>query len=248
MKPVDPARLAYWLLKDMDKAIRDFDMIQDDDRIAVAVSGGKDSLSMLRLLDIRRKTSLEKYSLFAIHILGDSLGPDGQENQALMDWLAVYGYETAVEVMMVPEDEVLPMNCQRCTWNRRWTLFEAAHKYGCNKVALGHHADDLAQTTLLNLIYSGKVETMAPKADYFNGMFQIIRPMCYLTEKAIKRFAVAHPFPPPPPDCPRSDQSRRQQTEALIRQAEKWCRNIRTNLLRAGLKGIGDSGLDGRDP
>jgi tRNA 2-thiocytidine biosynthesis protein TtcA len=237
MKQDDPARLAYWLQKDLDKAIRDFDMIQDGDRIAVAISGGKDSLSMLRLLDVRRRTSPEKYSLVAVHVLGDSLGPRETENRVLVDWLETNGYEYAVKAMMLADGEVLPMNCQRCAWNRRRTLFEIAHQYDCNKVALGHHADDLAQTTLLNLITSGKVETMAPKANYFDGTLFIIRPMCYLAEKTIRRFASASSFPPPPPDCPRSNNSRRQQTEELIRQAEKWCRNIRTNLLRVGLRG-----------
>jgi tRNA 2-thiocytidine biosynthesis protein TtcA len=231
-------RLAYWLLKDMNKAIREFNMIQDRDRIAVAVSGGKDSLSLLRLLDVRRASSREKYSLFVIHIIGDARGPVGLENTNLSDWLAANCYEYALEPMIIPDDETLPMTCQRCTWNRRRTIFEVAHKNGCNKIAFGHHADDLAQTTLLNLIYSGKIETMAPKVAYFDGEFQIIRPMCYLSEKAIRRFARALNFPPSPMDCRQKEHSHRQRVEEIIHEAEKWCKNIRTNLLRAGLKGI----------
>lgn len=237
MGKADPNHLAYWLLKDVNKAVRDYDMIQDGDRIAVAISGGKDSLSLLRLLDIRRRTSREKYSLFAIHVVGDTRGPDGRENSDLKDWLVENGYAHAIEPMNISEGEALPMGCRRCTWNRRRTIFEVAEANSCNKIALGHHADDLAQTTLLNLIYSGKVETMAPKVEYFNGTFHVIRPICYLNEKAIKRFSNANSFPPPPPGCPQSEQSHRQRVEEMIRHAEKWCKNIRTNLLRAGLKG-----------
>lgn len=240
MTAADPARLAYWLLKDVDKAIRDYDMIQAGDRIAVGVSGGKDSLSLLQLLDFRLKTAREKYTLCAIHIVGDSRGPGHQAHPPLVEWLKVQGCETALEPMVIPADEELPMGCGRCARHRRRSLFEAAQRLGCNKVALGHHADDLAQTTLLNLISSGKVETMAPTSVYFDGLFHLIRPLCYLPEKAIRRFSAASKHPPPPPVCPRQDHTRRQQVADLIRQAEPWCRNIRVNLLRAGSAGFED--------
>jgi tRNA 2-thiocytidine biosynthesis protein TtcA len=235
-------RQANWLLKDVGKAIRDFDMIQEGDRIAVAVSGGKDSLSLLRLLDIYLKISPIKYSLCAIHVQGDARGPECPIHSPLVNWLEASGYAYAVEPMIIPETENLPMGCRRCTWNRRRTLFEMAHRLGCKVVAMGHHADDLAQTTLLNLIFSGSLETMAPKSDYFDGVFHLIRPLCYLPEKKIRRFARICDFPQPPPTCPRSDDSRRQRVADLIKQAEPWGKDIRVNLLRAGLKGIGFNG------
>ena len=234
----DTSRLAYWLLKDVNKAIRDYDMIRDGDRVAVALSGGKDSLSLLRLLDLRRKTVKERYELTAIHVIGDARGPECSCHQPLVDYLDENGYDYAIEPMRLPAGESLPMNCHRCTWNRRRTLFEVAHRLGCNVVAYGHHADDLAQTTLLNLIFHGSVETMAPSRDYFEGTFQLVRPLCYLPEKAIRRFALASEFPSPPPECPRSGQTRRQRAAELIHQIDGWCQDARTNLLRAGLKGI----------
>ena len=239
----DTSRLAYWLLKDMNKAIRDYDMIRAGDRVAVALSGGKDSLSLLHLLDLRRKTVKESYELVAVHVIGDARGPECPPHQPLVDWLAASGYEYAIEPLLLPEGEPLPMNCHRCTWNRRRTLFEAAHRLGCNVVAYGHHADDLAQTTLLNLLFHGSVETMAPSRDYFEGTFRLVRPLCYLPAKEIRRFARASgfSFPTPPPECPRSGHTRRQRAAELIRQAEGWCQNARTNLLQAGLRGIEDS-------
>jgi len=234
----DPERLAYWLFKDINKAIRDYDMIREGDRIGVAVSGGKDSLSLLRLLDLRRKNIPEKYELVALHIIGDSRGTNCPTHTPLIDWLEKSGYKHSVASMIVPEDESLPMDCQRCTWNRRRTLFETAKKLECNVVAFGHHADDLAQTTLLNLFFSSKVETMAPMRDYFNGELRLIRPLCYTIEKDIRRFVGAIiDFPPPPPVCPRSDETRRQRAQELIYHAEKWAKDARINLLRAGLKG-----------
>jgi tRNA 2-thiocytidine biosynthesis protein TtcA len=236
--PPDPARLAYWLLKDVNRAIRDYQMILGGDRVAVAVSGGKDSLTTLRLLDLRRQSVPESYSLVAIHVVGDARGAEIPQHDPLLDWLASAGYETVVEPLLLPEGESLPLDCQRCTWNRRRTLFEAARRLNCNVVAFGHHADDLAQTTLLNLLYHGKVETMAPRREYFDGLIRLVRPLCYLAEKDIRRFARASAFPPPPPDCPRSDVSRRKLAKDLLQQAEQGCPSARTNLLRAGLKGM----------
>lgn len=247
MATTDSSRLAYWLLKDVDKAIRDYHMIQDGDRVAVAVSGGKDSLSLLRLLDIRRKATPEKYSLYAVHVIGDARGPGCPRHLALESWLAESGYSYVVESMVLPEGEILPMDCHRCTWNRRRMLFETAHKLGCNKIALGHHTDDLAQTTLLNLIFSGRVETMAPVGTYFDGLFQLIRPMIYLHEKEIQRYARVCDFPPGPTKCPRSDHSRRKRVGELIQLVEPWCKDIRVNLLRAGLQGVKLS-AEMRDP
>jgi tRNA 2-thiocytidine biosynthesis protein TtcA len=234
----DPDRLAYWLLKDLNKAIRDYQMIADGDRVAVAVSGGKDSLSLLRLLDVRRDSVPEGYTLVAIHVVGDANGPDLPRHEPLISWLDSSGYQYAVEPMHLPEGEALPMNCQRCTWNRRRTLFEVADRLKCNVVALGHHANDLAQTTLLNLLYHGRVETMSPASDYFEGRFRLVRPLCYLPEKNIRRFAEANNFPSPPPACPVGLDSRRQFVAELLKQAEAGCQDARVNLLRAGLKSI----------
>jgi tRNA 2-thiocytidine biosynthesis protein TtcA len=235
--PADPLRLAYWLLKDINQAIRDFEMIRAGDRIGVALSGGKDSLSLLRLLDWRRAAAPEPYELVALHVIGDARGPACPGHPPLIEWLAQSGYEYRLEAVILPDDEALPMDCQRCTWNRRRTLFQMARQAGCNVLAFGHHADDLAQTTLLNLLFSGQLETMAPRRAYFDGAFSLIRPLCYTREKDLRRFARANPdFPPPSPECPRHDESRRQRAEELIRQAERWAREARTNLLRAGLR------------
>jgi tRNA 2-thiocytidine biosynthesis protein TtcA len=234
----NPDRLAYWLLKPVNQAIHAYQMIAAGDRVAVAVSGGKDSLSLLRLLDLRRRSAPERYELVAIHVTGDARGPETPEHPPLLDWLRASGYEYAVEPLRLPAGEPLPMGCHRCTWNRRKALFEAARRLGCGIVAFGHHADDLAQTTLLNLIYNGVSETMAPRREYFDGKIRVIRPLCYLPEADIRRYARACDFPPPPPACPQSERSHRRLAAGLLRQALQASPAARTNLLRAGLKNM----------
>lgn len=236
----DSNRLAYWLLKDINRAVRDYKMIADGDRVAIALSGGKDSLSLLRLLDLRRQTAAERYELVAIHITADARGPETPAHPALEEWLRASGYSYRIEAIRLPEGETLPLGCQRCTWNRRRVLFETAQRLGCNVVAFGHHADDLAQTTLLNLLYHGRVETMAPRREYFDGLLRLVRPLCYTAEKDIRRYARSNNFPSPPPDCPQSNYSRRKLARDLLAQAEKGCRDARINLLRAGLRGLSE--------
>ena len=230
-----PDTQAYWLLKPFNRAVREFGMLADGDRVAVALSGGKDSLSLLRLLDLRRRSVPERYEITAIHVLGDGSGAL-QPHPPLADWLAANGYYCHFEPFTLAQDESLPLGCQRCTWNRRKILFTAAQRLGCNVVAFGHHADDLAQTTLLNLLYNGVAETMAPRREFFDGQIRAIRPMCYIPETDLRRFARACDFPPAPPACPQAETSRRHLAADLLRQALRASPAARTNLLRAGIK------------
>jgi tRNA 2-thiocytidine biosynthesis protein TtcA len=229
------ARRGYFLLKDVNKAIREYDMIRAGDRVAVAVSGGKDSLSLLELLRLRQAWVRATYDLVAIHVRGDARGPECPEHPALADWLRDRDFRYTLERLDLPPGEPLPLSCQRCAWNRRKTIFQAADRLECNVVAFAHHADDLAQTTLLNLFYGGRLETMAPAADYFDGHFRLIRPLAFVAEKDLHYFARACDFPPPPAECPQAGNSHR----ALVAQALELFRRdahrVRMNLVRAAL-------------
>lgn len=232
-------KTAYWLQKSINKAVYEYKMINDGDKIAVAVSGGKDSLSLLKLLDFRRQSAPEKYELAAIHVVGDARGPGCPKHPPLTDWIKQSGFEYHICNLYVPEDETLPLDCSRCTWNRKRTLFEAAKKLGCNVVALGHHADDFAETTMLNLLFQGKVETMSPVSYYFGDTFRLIRPMIFLPEAKIARFARLNDFPDPPPTCPRSAITRRRMVKEMLAGVQKHYPDARKNLLRAGIRGNG---------
>lgn len=226
---------AHYLLRDVGKALRDFDMVRDGDRVAVAVSGGKDSLSLLELLDRHRRFALVRYELAAIHVRGDATGVTAP-HASLEEWLAGRGLPYRVVEPELGVEDRPPLDCQRCTWLRRKALFTAADALDCNVLAYAHHADDVAQTTLLNVLYVGGVGSLAPVADYFDGRFRLIRPLIYLPERELAAFARACAFPEPPPTCPRGVDSRRatvKQMLALL--GPDYARQVRGNLMRLGL-------------
>lgn len=231
-------KLAYYLLKNVNKAIRDYEMIADGDRIAVAVSGGKDSLALLHLLRLRQHSVPESYTMVAVHVTTPRLG---KTQPAAMDWyrtledyLSSQGLDCVFETIDLKE----PPECFRCSYLRRKALFGAAQRTGCNKIALGHHSDDAAQTTLLNLLFSGRVETLLPRRQFFGGKFVVIRPMIYLAEKDIARLAQACGFPLVTSSCPRASDSRRALVKSVISTLEREFPAVKTNLVRAGLRGV----------
>ena len=227
-------RLAYFILKSVNEAVREFDMLRAGDRVAVAVSGGKDSLSLLRLLQMHCQSSEKRYMVAAIHVRGDATGIT-QPHHPLEEWLAGQDVPYRVVEPEMAGDDMPPLTCQRCTWLRRKALFQAADALGCNVVAYAHHADDAAQTTLLNLLYVGAVRTLQPAADYFDGRFRLIRPLFYVPESELVRFARACGFPPPPA-CPRSDDSRRKLVADMLKLLGRdYLKQARPNLIRAGL-------------
>ena len=226
-------RQAFFLAKKVDRAIREHDMIEDGDRILVGVSGGKDSMSLLRLMNYRLRHSPAKYSLVAAHVRGDARGPDIDVPESLIRWLEGEGVPFAVQDITLPESETLPMGCDRCGRNRRRTLFEIADAHGCNKLALGHHLEDFAHTALMNLLTFGKLETMAFRRVYFDGRFTLIRPLAYVREQDLVRFARTCEFPVAPSDCPKAATSRRKAASQLMLQLGKEFRHANANLVRA---------------
>ena len=185
----DAEKLARNLLKAVNRAVREFGLIEDGDRIAVGVSGGKDSRTLLDLLE-HGVDIPGTYEVVAVHVDGAEVGLP-ELAPTLEPWFHELGVEYAIVPLDVPDDEPLPMDCFRCSWNRRKALFFAADRMGCNKVAFGHHADDAAVTTLMSLMYKGKLETLEPSLDFFDGRFIAIRPLIYLPERDIVRYAKA---------------------------------------------------------
>jgi tRNA 2-thiocytidine biosynthesis protein TtcA len=229
-------RLAYYLLKKVNKAIRDYHLLQDGDRIAVAVSGGKDSMSLLRLLQIRQTTVPERYDLIAVHVRSDYICTDYVQLPQLEAWFQAaqvpYTFEY-VSVLQSSDGRRQEPGCFWCSWNRRKALFLAAHRLGANKVAFGHHADDMAETALLNLFYHGRLESMEPRVEFFNGLITVIRPLIYIPEKELARYARASNFPTQTCHCPNSKVSRRTKMKELLRTLEADCPQVKINLSRA---------------
>jgi len=230
----DAAKLARNLLKAVNRAVREFKLIEDGDRIAVGVSGGKDSRVLLDLL-VRGVDIPGTYEVVAVHIDGAGVGLPALD-PSLVPWFREVGVEYEIAPLEVPEDELLPMDCFRCSWNRRKALFFAADRMGCNKVAFGHHADDAAVTTLMSLMYKGKLETMEPSLDFFSGRFTVIRPLIYVTEGVIARYARARGWVfSPEQACPREADARRVHFEQFLATfSAKERAQFRANLWRVG--------------
>jgi tRNA 2-thiocytidine biosynthesis protein TtcA len=205
--------------------------------VAVALSGGKDSRALLELLLRYQHKAPYQYDLLALHVVGVSAGfPDRRPE--LEPWFRELGVEYHFAPLELPPDEPLPLDCFRCSWNRRKTLFTAAVAQGCGKLAFGHHADDAAVTTLMNLICNGRLETMVPRVEFFDGAVTVIRPLIYLAEKELAYYGKAAGFPLHPA-CPQGLTSRRTQIQTFLRQFGREQDQIRANLWRAARRAMG---------
>ncbi|MBN2006108.1 MAG: tRNA 2-thiocytidine(32) synthetase TtcA [Anaerolineae bacterium] len=222
-----------WLRKSINRAVRDFNLIEDGDRIAVGVSGGKDSRALLDLL-LRGVDIPGQYTVTAVHVDGSAVGLPPLA-AILEPWFQTLGVPYTIAPLVVSQDERLPMDCFRCSWNRRKALFLSAEAMGCNKVAYGHHADDATATTLLSLLYKGRLETLTPRLSFFDGRITIIRPLIYLTAAELARHARDRGWTfPPELECPRRDASRRVRLERFLTTfSHKEQKQFRVNLWRA---------------
>lgn len=235
-KPDRRSILLFYLLKKLNKCHREHQLLEDGDRIAIALSGGKDSCTLLDAL-LQRK-GIETYTLIPIHVTPASdMGCGAQADlPALEAWLDVLGVEH--HVVRAQEVEGKPQRpnqspCFYCAWRRRKALFEKAQELGCNKLALAHNADDVAQTTLLNLFYQGKLTTMLPRVSFFGGRLIVIRPLAYVPEKEVIRYAREAAFPPPPPPCPTGSRSKRALMKEVLKTVERTNPRAKIHLWRA---------------
>lgn len=225
----------FYISKRVGKAIADYDMLSDGDKIAVAVSGGKDSLTLLNVLDRRRQFVPIKYELLAVHI---DLGYPCQHPKILSEYFKSRGINYHIEKVDILQGKTRKdISCFWCSWNRRKAIFQVADRFGYNKVALGHHKDDIVETILLNLFFHGEISAMAPKQELFDGKIVIIRPLAYTDEEMIMRFAKSSDFPHQKCACPNSLSSKRTKITNILKDLKKACPDIKTNIFR-GVKRI----------
>lgn len=222
----------FYISKRVGKAMTDYDMLCDGDRIIVAVSGGKDSLTMLRVLEDRRRFVPIKYELLAVYV--DS-GYPRSHARSLKNYFEKIGVAYHIEKIDIFKDKKSKndINCFWCAWNRRKALFEVADRLGYKKVAFGHHKDDIAQTIMLNLFFHGETSSMCPKQELFGGKITILRPLAYVEEKMIKRFVKESRLPVKQYVCDKADGSQRAEMARIIRKIERFCPEIKTNILRS---------------
>lgn len=230
-------KMAYWDKKIrslMGKAIHHYGLIQDGDRILVGVSGGKDSLLLLHLLHERSKRVPIHYELFPVYI---DLGFDSRRAEILKYFFDLKGLPHHIEFTDIGRRANSPENrenpCFLCAWERRKHLFHLAHRFKCNKIALGHHKDDIIETLLLNIFYSAEISTMVPSQSLFKGKITLIRPLALIEEKKIERYAREMKLPFGKSGCPSSGKTKRKVVKNLIESLSKKDHRVKGNIFRA---------------
>ncbi len=225
------------LLKAAGKAIEDFALIADGDRILVGLSGGKDSYVLLLVL-----LELQKRAPIRFELRGVNLDPGYETYRP--EVVKAFAEEHGVEIAMVqaPIRELIETKlaagesaCPLCARMRRGTLYTTANRLGCNKLALGHHLDDALETLLMNLFYSGSLRAMPPRLVRDDGPPELIRPLCYALERDVAAYAQALAVPVIPcasPSCGHGDR-RRQSMKRLLDELEGEHADVRHQMRKA---------------
>lgn len=216
------------------KAIHDYDMIRDGDRILVGLSGGGDSLTLLWMLAERRARVRVAYQLEAVYV---DPGFGSSAVEALQPFCERLEVALRVEVTDFGVVSHGPLNrenpCFLCARRRRQRLFEIAAQRGCRTLALGHNKDDVIETLFLNICYAGEISTMRPAQDLFNGRFRVVRPLAYADGHLIRRFAREWRLPVTANPCPSAGRSRRADIKQLLRQLYLSNPKIKGNIFRS---------------
>ncbi|MBW2646557.1 MAG: tRNA 2-thiocytidine(32) synthetase TtcA [Deltaproteobacteria bacterium] len=216
------------------KAIRRYSMISDGDRIAVGLSGGKDSLTLLTVLEERRRWVPIDYTLVAFYI---DLGFPGKNSDIISAYCREKGYDFHVVHtdygLRGHSQENRENPCFLCAHLRRKRLFELAHEWKCNKLALGHNKDDIIETLFLNMCYSGEISTMVPSQIFFKGALTVIRPLAFMDKKLIARFAQEKNFPDLANPCPSAQNSKRTEIRDMLDRLYRSNNKIKGNIFRA---------------
>jgi len=234
MEPL--SQIEHRLAREMGRCIGDFDLISDGDRVMACLSGGKDSFTMVHLLDRARRRAPIHFELVVVHL---DQGQPGYDGTALERWLADRGLDHRI----VREDtyslvtERIPAgktHCSMCSRLRRGILYNVATELGCSRVALGHHRDDSIETLMLNLMFAGSLGAMPPRLVTKDRRNVVIRPLLYCDEATIAAFAEGMGFPILPCDlCGSQPDLERQQVKRLLSDLEQRIPHLRQSMLAA---------------
>lgn len=203
--------LEFYISKKVGRAIMDYQMLADRDKLAVAVSGGRDSLVLLRILLARQKFVPIKYELLALHL-------DLGEPRSFIRAMESYFKKLGVNYHISPARDL-------------GDIYRIAENLGYNKIALGHHKDDIVESILSNLFFSGEIFSLAPARKLSPTV--VIRPLAYVEESMIKKFVQKEKLPGFACKCPRSPDPLRSKIKKIIVEFEKTCPEIKTNIFKS---------------
>ena len=228
---IELIRLRTRLSKRFNKACADYGLIADGDHILVGLSGGKDSLALLEFLGRRSKIYVPRFRVTAVYVRLKE-----RSYQSDIDYLQRFC--AAVDVPFLVRDTEIGAEekkdpCFLCSWYRRKALFDVAQELGCNKIALGHHKDDLIETLLMNLVFQGSIATIPPMLQMEKMPIQMIRPLCLIEEKDLTRYAELSGYEKQVKLCPLEKASSRAEVKELVKQLEGLNPNVRDSIYGA---------------
>lgn len=209
------------ILRAIRKADQDFELINEKDKIAVAISGGKDSMLLFLALKMYQHFKGKDFTLIGIHV---DVGFEDFDHDLLKDFCKVHDLDLKIEKTKIFDILQLEQNqknakiqCSLCSTLKKGVLFEKAKAYGCNKVAFGHHGDDAIETLFLNMIHGSKISTFQPK-QYMSRMdMDLIRPLIYLKEKEIEQSVLLNQIPSVKRICPNDGHTQRQEMKDWLK-------------------------------
>lgn len=230
-------RLERRLMTRLGEAIGDFELVEPGDRILVGVSGGKDSWTLLHLLRLAQRRAPVRFELLALNI---DQGFAGFRADVVEEYLAREGYAyemRSARINLTVKEKIRPGDtfCSLCARLRRGALYRYADELGCNKIALGHHADDFIETLLLNLFFGGQIKAMPARLRATNGRHTVIRPLVYVWEDEIGEYVRARGFPVVCCACPgcQDPTLERHRVKRLLRELERAHPGLKRSLLGA---------------
>lgn len=202
------------------KGVVEYGLIEEGDRILVGLSGGKDSLALVELLARRARILKPKFAVVAAHVVMRNI-----PYQSDADYLRSYAESWGVPFVLCETEfdastDTRKSPCFLCSWNRRKALFTVAREQGCNKIALGHHMDDILETLLMNITYQGAFGSMPPRLVMKKFDMTIIRPMCLVHEADLEELARMRAYRKQTKNCPYESQSSRSAMRGILRQLE----------------------------
>ncbi len=221
------------IAKKFNRSCVDYQLLADGDKILVGLSGGKDSLMLLQLLAKRSRIYRPQIQVEAVHVVMDNV-PYVTDTDFLTEFCTELGVR--LNVLHTSFDEQTDKNkskCFLCSWNRRKMMFTFATEQGFNKIALGHHQDDILTTLLMNMAFEGTVSTMQPLTQMEHYPISIIRPLCLVREEDIRKYATLAEWKQQTRSCPYEDLTMRHGMEETLQQMLRLNPEVRHNLWKS---------------